>query len=90
MAAVAMKLLLFLFLLKVSATSDLLASTVCGADRLAYMSYSGGQWFSINEDAVERDEFCRALKFHHKNGCTFDKNFDTTYCRENLSSGEHL
>ncbi|KAI4376692.1 hypothetical protein MLD38_014426 [Melastoma candidum] len=86
MVAVVVKFLLSLFFLKVSATSDLLESTVCGADRLAYASYSGGEWFSVNEDAVDRVEFCRVLSFHRENGCTLAKNFDAIYCGENISS----
>ncbi|KAI4379500.1 hypothetical protein MLD38_005787 [Melastoma candidum] len=83
---VVVKFLLSLFFLKASATGYLLESTVCGADRLTYASYSGGHWFSVNEDAVDRDEFCRLLEFHQENGCTFAKKFYAIYCGENISS----
>lgn len=69
MAIAATILLLLLQLLRISATDFHLKSKVCGADRLAYSSYSGSEFFYINEEIVDKNQFCNALKYHSEDGC---------------------
>ncbi|KAI6681558.1 hypothetical protein NL676_035439 [Syzygium grande] len=72
MAIVATILLLLPQLLRISATDFHLKSKVCGADRLAYSSYSGSEFFYINEEIVDKNQFCNALKYHYEDGCDLE------------------
>ncbi|KAF8034848.1 hypothetical protein BT93_C1006 [Corymbia citriodora subsp. variegata] len=69
MAIAAAILLLLPQLLRISANDFHLKSKVCRTDRLAYSSYSGSEFFYINEEIVDKIQFCNALKYHYEDGC---------------------
>ncbi|XP_030548728.1 calmodulin-binding receptor-like cytoplasmic kinase 3 isoform X2 [Rhodamnia argentea] len=72
MAIAATILLLLPQLLRIAATDFHLKSKVCGSDRLEYASYSGSEFFYINEEIVDQTQFCNALKYHYEDGCDLE------------------
>ncbi|KAA8535167.1 hypothetical protein F0562_030170 [Nyssa sinensis] len=71
--------------------SGLLQSKACETDHISYLSNSGHELFYINGKLVDKDSFCKALKFYHANHCFIMGNAGSHYCGLEFSLDElHL
>ncbi|KAL6974097.1 non-specific serine,threonine protein kinase [Sarracenia purpurea var. burkii] len=63
-------------------------SRFCGTDHISYLSNSGHDYFYINGRLVDKDLFCKALKFYYVNHCFIGEYEGNYLCGLNLSSDE--
>ncbi|PIA42315.1 hypothetical protein AQUCO_02000038v1 [Aquilegia coerulea] len=91
MALLVIVLMLLVPLQTTSVTNSVILSKVCGDDLLTYSSSSEHESFYINEVAVDKYSFCRALKFYNVIGVFSATSlggqggFDTYYCELDAS-----
>ncbi|KAL7168471.1 hypothetical protein ACSBR2_038833 [Camellia fascicularis] len=63
-------------------------SKVCGNDDISYSRNSGYDFFYINGKLVDKDLFCKALKFHHANHCFITADDENHFCGLEETSDE--
>lgn len=89
--AVAMSSLFLLLQLPLTLGSDLVVwSKYCGADQISSISSSGNELFYINGNLVDKDLFCKAVKYYYENHYIFEGRLETdNNCKLDLQSGMH-
>ncbi|XP_048227797.1 calmodulin-binding receptor-like cytoplasmic kinase 3 isoform X2 [Ricinus communis] len=60
-------------------------SKVCGTDHLAFSNFHGREIYYINGRLVDKDSFCKAVRFHYANECVFESYHGSSYCGLNPS-----
>ncbi|KAK6945160.1 Serine-threonine/tyrosine-protein kinase, catalytic domain [Dillenia turbinata] len=88
MSVVLLSLLLLLQLPVSFASRVMITSRVCGNDHIAYSSFLGNQLFYVNGNLVDKDSFCKVLKFHPVNSCILDGNIGGDNFKTECSSVE--
>ncbi|PSS08426.1 Calmodulin-binding receptor-like cytoplasmic kinase 3 [Actinidia chinensis var. chinensis] len=63
-------------------------SRFCGADHISYLSDSGHEFFYLNERLVDKDLFCKVLKYYHENHCFITGYNGNHLCGLDLSSDD--
>ncbi|KAK9268832.1 hypothetical protein L1049_000596 [Liquidambar formosana] len=80
MAGTVFILLLLVQLPRIFSAGLVIESKICGGDLITYSNSYGHELFYIDGYLVDKELFCKALKFHHENHCVNEGYIGSNYC----------